>query len=314
MDAFDLAILRELGIQPYGATPRPASTLKPAAVARRLGANPERVSDRLARLRDDGVLLGFDVYPNYRHLNLDVACYWLRFRDDAQADRALEEAAHVDGIASAYAFVGGEMNASACGNGPADLDRKVTLLTRLAGGGEFRKLYDLVTPPVRRALDHLDWRLVQALRGDALRPHEDIASGLGVSAKTVTRRFERMGEEGAFFVIPELEWAKAEGVVFAQLWLVASATSVGALPRLAAAALRDHVVSVDDLATGPGVAEAQVVVAARSMREVEELTEKARALPGVTSARFLLLRDAREDYAWLDAAIAGRVRATAPAP
>ena len=313
MDVLDIAILREMGVQPYGALPRPPDTLKAPAVARRLGVNPERVADRLSRLSQAGVLLGYEAYPNYRHLNLDVACYWLRFRDDAQASRALEEAVHVEGIPSAFAFVGGEMNASVCGASLAELDRKVALLVRLAGGGESRKLYDLVTPPVRRALDHLDWRILQQLRGDAFRRHGEIAERVGASAKTVTRRIDRMASEGAFFVIPEIEWAKAEGILLAQLWLAATGAETSALPRLAVDALRDAVITHDEPIARAGVSEVQIVVAARSMRELDALVERARSLPGVTSARAQLLRDAREDYAWVDEAIAGRIRATAPA-
>ena len=313
LDPLDVAILREMGVQPYGALPRPPETLRAPSVARRLGANPERVADRVARMQQAGIVQGFEVYPNYRHLNLDVACYWLRFRDDAQASAALEEAAHVDGIASAFAFVGGEMNASVCGATSLDLDRKIALLARLAGGGEWRKLYDLVTPPVRRPLDHLDWRILQALRGDALRPHAEVGKALGVSGKTVARRLDRMAGEGAFFVVPEIDWPKAPGVVLAQLWLTAASRDVGALPRLARDALQDALLTLDEPIAHEDVTGTQVVVAARSMREIDELVRRAQALPGVRGARALLLRDAREDYAWVDEAIAGRARATAPA-
>lgn len=311
MDSLDVGILREMGIQPYGALPRPPETLKAPAVAKRLGVNPERVADRITRMREDGLLLGFEVYPNYRHLNLDVACYYLRFRDDAQAAKALDEAAHVEGIASAFAFIGGEMNASVCGASHAELERKISLLLRLTGGGEARKLYDLVTPPVRRALDHLDWRILQAMRGDAFRSDDDIGAMVGVSGKTVGRRIDRMSAEGAFFVIPEVEWAAAESVLLAQVWL--SASDVSAIGRLARETFREQFLALDDLAAGPGITEAQFVVAARTMRELDQLVAKAREMPAVSSARSLLLRDAREDYAWLDEAIAGRVRATEPA-
>lgn len=310
MDTLDVQILREMGVQPYGALPRSPATLKAPHIAKRLGVNPERVADRIARLHESGVVLGYDVYPNYRHLNLDVACFWMRARDDAQATRALEEAAHVDGIASVYAFLGGELNISACGSSPNDVERKVALLARLVGEAEYRKLYDLVTPPVRRALDHVDWRIIQALRGNAMRSNEEVAERVGVSAKTVSRRVERMAEEGAFFVIPELDIQAAEGMVIAQIWLTATHRDIAALPRLASEALGGAVLTMDELIPHDGVTETQFAVAARSVRELESLVERAKALPGASGARALLFRDAREDYAWLDDAIAGRVRAT----
>lgn len=314
MDTVDIAILREMGIQPYGAVPRPPSTLKPPHVAKRLGMNPERVADRVTRMRDAGVILGYKVYPNYRHLNLDVACYWMRFRDDAQATRALEEAANVEGIASVFAFLGGEVNVSVCGSSRPELDRKIGLLGRLAGGGEFRKLYDLFTPPVRRPLDHLDWRILQSLRNDAFRASSEVGNEVGVSSKTVTRRFDRMAEEGAFFVLPELELQVAEGLLLAQVWLTATTQDLGALPRLAREALGEVLLTMDEAIPREGSSELQLVVAARSARELDQLVARTQALPGVAAARALLLRDSRENYDWLDEAIEGRVRATAPAP
>lgn len=309
MDSLDVAILREMGVQPYGAVPRPPSLLKAPAIAKRLSVNPDRVADRIARLQRTGILLGYEVYPNYRHLDLDVACYWLRFADDAQASRALDEASHVDGLASLFAFVGGECNASVCGASQAELDRRVTLLARLAGGGEHRKLYDLVTPAVRRPLDHVDWCILQSLRGDAFQSHDDVGSKVGVSGKTVTRRLDRMSEEGAFFVIPEIEWGKAEGIVLAQIWVSAGARDAS-LVRAAREAFHEVLMTVDEPIAREAVSEAQFVVAARSMRDLDELTGRARSLPGVISARALILRDAREDYAWVDEAIAGRVKTT----
>lgn len=313
MDALDVGILREMGVQPYGARPRPPDTLKAASVAKRLNVNPERVADRLARLAEDGILLGYEVYPNYRHLNLEVACYHLRFGDDDQAARVLDEAAHVDGVASVYTFVGGEANASVCGASPAELDRKIDVLARLAGGGAWRKLYGLVTPPVRRPLDLLDWRILQALRGNAWRPNAEVGAVVGVSGKTVARRLERMAEEGAFFVIPELEMSKMEGVLLTQLWLSASGPdALASLPRAAREAFHDVLLTHDEFKGGEGAMEAQLAVAARSMHDVARLTARARELPGVTSARALVLRDGRESYAWVDEAIAARIRVAAP--
>lgn len=308
MDAFDVRILRALGLQPYGIEPRPRSLARAPSVAKRLGSSPERVADRLKRLEESGILTGFEVYPNYRHLGYRVACYWFRMRDDEQVDAAMREAEHVEGAVASYAFYGGELFIPLASRSMAEEERRLRLLLKLVGDAHAEKWYDLVTPPMRRELDATDWRVLRALRGNAFRPNADVANDLGMSAKTVQRRIDRMGEEGAFVVLPEVEWARVPNLLIVSLAFRLPPTRAGEIVRHIAATYDDELLTTDSpSAPGSGFADYQVVVAANSPREAEELRRRGQAIDGVESVRASILRDAREDYSWIDEAIDARI-------
>ena len=46
MDALDIRIVRTMGIQPYGRSPKTLEALRPSVIAKELGVSAERVRDR----------------------------------------------------------------------------------------------------------------------------------------------------------------------------------------------------------------------------------------------------------------------------
>ncbi|HLE97881.1 MAG TPA: AsnC family transcriptional regulator [Candidatus Thermoplasmatota archaeon] len=315
MDALDVRILRTMDIQPFGRVPRPPETVKAPSIARRLKVNPERVADRIARMERSGVIEGYEVYPNYRQVGYDSCCYFLRLGDDDRVDAAIDRLMPLEGVAGCYAFLGGDMCVNFCYRNPIDMERQLRVLVAIAKeGGEVHKYYDLELPTVRRPLSNLDWRIVKALRGNAFRAHAEVGAELGVSAKTVKRRFDRMGEEGAFFIIPEVDLAAFEGAVMVvflfHLDPDAAPQTVHGIDRAF-----DDVALVVDPPTNLSLGNYSLGCVTRSAAEVEALRRRALAIKGVARVRVAAFRRVAEDYSWLDAAIEDRLRATRePAP
>src|SRR5688572_31504992 len=65
LDVKDLQILRLMGVQPFADWPRDQDHLKPSYFAKRLGMSPEAAKARVRRMEKDGVILGYELYPNY---------------------------------------------------------------------------------------------------------------------------------------------------------------------------------------------------------------------------------------------------------
>jgi len=55
------------------------------------------------------------------------------------------------------------------------------------------------------------------LRYKGRRPLADVAVEVGVSLRTVRRRFDRMAGEGSFFVVPAIDPGKAPGILLYEL-------------------------------------------------------------------------------------------------
>ena len=309
VDALDIRILRCMGIQPYGKEPRALETLKASHIAKRIKTSTERVRDRIARMEQSGIIGGYELFPNYRHLGLAATWFYLEIRDEDLVDAAIDKIEPVEGVVGCCAFVGGLLCINVHYRSLADLARKLRLLESLIGKGEAQKFYDVDMPRVDRPLAGLDWRIIKALREDARRPVREVARDARVSEKTVKRRLDRMAQEGSIFVIPLLDPSRAEGILMFSL-AVRFAPDAGPSSLVAVeAALRDHMVAVDRTEV-PQLGSHAFLLAARSMGEVEALRKATAKVQGVAGARALLFRDARENWSWLDEAIDERIRAS----
>ncbi|HLF05978.1 MAG TPA: Lrp/AsnC family transcriptional regulator [Thermoplasmata archaeon] len=312
MDPLDVRIIRAMGIQTYGREPKPADGLRISRLARTLRVTKERLKDRIQKMEKTGIIAGYGLYPNLRHLGLESSWYYYRFREDEEVDRAFAKLQPLDGVSACCSFFGGVMCVGVYYRNPLDLQKKLRIMVGLVGdaGGELNKLYDLDMPPVHRPLTHLDWSVVKALHEDAVRPLPEVAKEIGVSEKTVKRRFDRMGREGSFFIIPEVDPSQAEGVVVFVLAVQFGADAEPGIVGTVERVYEGHLVSTD-LTTSRDFGTCAMLLYANSMAEVERLRKKGASLPGVAKVRSFLIRDAGGDWRWMDEAIQERLAATA---
>jgi DNA-binding Lrp family transcriptional regulator len=311
VDALDIRILRTMGIQPYAAEPRDPANLRPGPLSKQLGVTKKTVAERIARMEQDKLIGGYELYPNFRHLGYDATCYYLDLDDEDVATQVFETLKSERGFGSIYTFVGGPMCAMVAYRSPAEQAAQLQTLVKVAGEDRAQKFYDLAMPQVVRPLSRLDWRILQALRGTATKPLSEVARELKVSARTVKRRFERMGAEGSFLITPMLDPSVAEGLMMFALVFYLTPDAGPKAFNAARKAFDGHAVAVD-FAANPGMGSFALMVFARSMAEAKGLEKKARALPGVARVRPFFFTAAAENFDWVDEAIAERLKAAQP--
>lgn len=269
----------------------------------------QRVSERVRAMEQDGFIRRYQIVPNFRHLGLESTCYYYSFPDAERAVRAMEKAAPLQGVAGCYAFVNGGLCVNFVHEGPVDLQRKLQLLVNLAEPEvAVQKFYDLETPEVSRPLSRLDWQIVQALRGHARRPLAEVASELGVTTRTVRRRFEAMGSEGSYFIVPAVDPGVVHGLMFYLGFHLDAEAPRDATQRLREVTA-DHWLAEVFTSTVGALGPYSLLLFARSMAEVDGLREQCDRVPGVRSATTYLFRKALESNRWLDEAIAQQVEA-----
>ncbi|HEV8360527.1 MAG TPA: Lrp/AsnC family transcriptional regulator [Candidatus Thermoplasmatota archaeon] len=308
MDALDIRILRTMGIQPYSSAPRDPANLRPGRLAKQLGVTKKTVAERIVRMEQDKLIGGYELYPNFRHLGYEASCYNLDLDDEEVATQALESLKAEPGFVAIYTFVGGPMCAMVAYRDPAEQEALLRRLMKVAGEGGAQKFYDLAMPQVVRPLSSLDWRILQGLRGNAKRPLSEVARELKVSARTVKRRFERMGAEGSFLITPMLDPSVAEGLMMFVLLFHLDADAGPKAYNAARKAFDGQTIAVD-FAANPSMGSFALVLFARSMAEAKALERKARAVPGVAKVQPFFFTGAAESFAWVDEAIAERVEA-----
>ncbi|HEX9708984.1 MAG TPA: AsnC family transcriptional regulator, partial [Candidatus Thermoplasmatota archaeon] len=278
MDPLDLKILRSMGVRPYGPKPSDPESLRVARVAKAIGVEPETVRARLARMEQSGFLRCYQVYPNLAHLGLQGSAYLFRVADDDKKADAIEKAALVDGLTEVHNFLGAEMCLDLAYRSPAELSRKLKLLSEITGDRAPERFYDREMPRVSRPLAPMDWRILKALRGRAKRPLGEVAEEVGASVKTVRRRHARMGAEGSFFAVPAVDASRAPGVILYELLFYTSPGAArSAVPRILEL-LRErylfHYVPASE-----SLGNFDVLLAAPSAGEIEEMRQAGAKVP-----------------------------------
>lgn len=301
VDAPDLRILRAMGLLPFE-RPREAQDLRPSAWARRARVSPKVLRERVARLREDGILAGFEAYPNLNHLGLRWTTFHFRLPRAARKRDVIADVEAVDGVVAVMNFIGADLCVDVLYADGAELARRLKVLRSLTGAA-WSEWYDNRMPAARRPLEPLDWRILAALRGRADRPAREVAAELRVSEKTVKRRFGAMLARGDADVVPTLDLGRISRTIpFALLYQIPAAQ----VPRASRAILAEHEERYL-WAWRPPAAELAsfvVVLCASRTQEIERLREEAEERSGATLVEAIVPCGGVEAPGWLSAAVA----------
>lgn len=308
MDALDIRIIRSMGIRPYAARPKDPDVLKPGRIARRVGASVNTVKSRIGRMEASGVIAGYRLLPNLRHLGLTGAAYYFASPADEEKGPAMEDIQALPGGLELHDFLGGGFCVDFTYKDDEALDGTLQELVAITKEDRPVRFYDRDMPQVARALTGLDWRILGALRSDALRSLDDVAEELGVTGRTVRRRYARMAEEGSFFSVPVLDGSKAEGLFLFELLVYLDEGSFQPASQDLLRRLDDnHVYAY--VPSSPELGHLDILLFASSTGQVEELRQRAAAVPGVDRAEAWLFRGLHDHSDWMDAAIDARIEA-----
>ncbi|HEV8595602.1 MAG TPA: winged helix-turn-helix transcriptional regulator [Thermoplasmata archaeon] len=302
MDPLDLRLIRTMGIRPYGHRPQNPEVLRPSHLAKRLHIEPETVKAHLARMEASGFIRFYQVYPNFRHLGLESAAYLCRVPDDDQKASAIERMQLIDGLVEVHNFLGAEVCVEVTYRAEHDLSRKLRLLAEFTGDAKPTRFYDRDMPPVRHALTRSDWRIISALRYRGRRPLAEVGDEIGMSARTVRRRYDRMMKEGSMFIGPTVDASRAPGTVLFELLFYTAPQADASTPQRVLRTFEDrylyHYVPVS-----PALGNFDVLLAADSTGDIEAMRQRGRLIPGIEKVSALVFRGWSESTDWIDAAI-----------
>jgi DNA-binding Lrp family transcriptional regulator len=308
VDALDVRIIRAMGIRPYDRRPKSPDALKPSTLAKAVDTSVVTVKERIARMEEVGVIAGYQIFPNLRHLDLGARGYFFRIQEEDGKGEAIDKMAGLDGLLELHNFLGGGVCADFAFQGDDDLAGKLAYLSDHSGDENPQRFYDRHMPVVKRRLSPLDWRILRALRGRARRPLAEVAEAVGVSGRTVKRRYEAMAREGSFFVVPLLNPAKAEGLILFELLFY--------LREPANAATTNDILRTFDESrvytyrpASPELGTLDMLLFAKSSAEVEELRRRGARIPGVAKAEAWLFQGFFDHSGWIDQTIAAKAEA-----
>lgn len=310
VDQLDLQIIRRMGIAPFLVWPHPPTSLRASELGRALKVSADTVKRRIAALSRSKIFHGTQVFPNPRLFGLRTASFHFAMSGSRRARVKPEAVAKVRGVLGVFDMVGGDRCVDLAYADEASLETIRTELSRLLEA-ESHHFVDYPMPRVSTHLSPLDWRILQALRARPSTTLEEAATALGLSLRTVKRRFDRMAKGGALDVIGLFDLGAVEGHLMVDL-----------LFHLKPGAGREEVPKILNTFRSRWVGQwsppdrslgaLALVVVARSARELEDLRREGESLSIVERCDALVLESAREDWDWIDLEIARRAGVHAP--
>lgn len=310
MDPLDLKIVREMGIRPYGHAPQDIGAATEAAIAKRLRIDLKTVKARVTRMEEQGFIHSYQIVPNLGLFGLRADGYLYRVVDVEAKQEALKRVEGVEGLLEIHDFMGSEACVDMTYASAEELASKLRRVSDLTGDRAPVQFYARHLPGLQRTLSRLDWRIMRALRGRANRPLADVADELGLSLKTVRRRFDRMAHEGSFFIVPMLNPARALGIVLFELLVYAAPDAPPSTSHELLASL-DHNYVYHYVPSSRALGTFGVLLFADSTAQVEELRQRVRGIRGVTRVEALLFRGWADHSGWIDQRIARACEAAA---
>lgn len=309
MDALDIGIIRTMGFRPYEARARDPKGLRAPHVARAVKASVNTVKDRIARLESAGVIAGYQLFPNLRHLGLAASAFYFRIGEEDDKDRVVANVERLGGLMEVHDFLGTGICADFAFRDEGDLEAKLGVLSGMARDGRTVRFYDRDMPKVDRELIALDWQILIALRGNPKRPLHEVGKELGVATRTVKRRYDRMAKEGSFFVVPIVDPSKAHGLFLFELLFYLSPgagrkTMSDILQAFNERAVYGYVPSSAELGNF------DLVLVGSSLADVERLRQQGTMLPQVQRVESWFFRGFYDHSRWLDDAMRARMEST----
>ncbi len=306
MDALDIGIIRTMGIRPFARWPREVSSIRPAKIARELGTSEQTIRDRINRMESDGVIRGYHLLPNLRHIDLEVeTVHWEL--DEAPDDGTLDRLQAVDGIVAALRFYGPHVCFDIGHTGGDQRRRRAQVVEHLLGDShDVLWSHDLAFPEVDRDLSTLDWRLIAARRTDALRSATDVADEVGVTPKTVRNRYETMLDEGSIAEYVSVDFAAMRDAVPFILYVWFSADGLdptSALLDLTGDIRLDHF-----RATGPDPGLIVTQLVGSNPADVQRIVEDVEGIDGVAKADPQMPTGGFWNEGWLGEIVDARAR------
>lgn len=274
-------------------------------VARRLRLARSTVHARVKAWRRSGLLAASAFTPHPGLLGVGLGGGAIRVQDVRAKEGVLESLALVPGAFSAVDHVGEWVAVCFVRESDAALERLLRLVRRLPGVEEMTPCAPIALQPCGHEMTPLDWRIVRELRRAPERTLAATARALGVSAKTMSRRYEALLEANALWYLPVMDFTRTEGtVVRLILDLEEDADRARVLAALDAWPSLFDVTDAKRLI--PQAETVDVALWVPNAGAVEDAMRRALDVPGVRAAEATFPRSWRFFGEWVDERLAAR--------
>jgi DNA-binding Lrp family transcriptional regulator len=298
LDDLDMKIIKELG----GSNPPQWDVRESYSnISRKLGVDEETIRMRVNRAKEYGFLPLWRMMVNPLLINCLEANLDLEVREEQHKAEAISRIKIVDGVNNIVDFRDREILVLMYYENSESLATKVQLIESICESPKLA-FWDSRFPQPDVQMNHLDWKIIDAMREDARRDLEEVAKSLGVSVRTILRRLSAMNEGRAVYLSRPPNVNVVGGLMCNFLVFCSD-------PGKKRAA--DYVIhsTFDRIGASDTSTEqfSRFGISCENFSEADKVAERMRAVDGVTSVRMRIVREIITVQDWLRDQIATRI-------
>ena len=159
-------------------------------IAEKLGISGVAVDKRINAMMARGELLGFAVLLNSEHI-LNSSVIALRAKKNRK--KVFDKISKIPGVMHFIGCLGGRYYGEFWYSDSFELEEKSMLFKELTDSYSIEIYHHRKHKEI--PIDSLDWKIVLAMKDNSRVPFSRLAKEIGISAKTISRRWERMREQ-----------------------------------------------------------------------------------------------------------------------
>ncbi|MGI0090956.1 MAG: Lrp/AsnC family transcriptional regulator [Nitrososphaerales archaeon] len=282
MDELDVKILRSL-ISERAISPSNESVkLSLRGIAARLGADDMTVRYRYKRLQEAGIMSVWSLLVNPAFFGYRVAEVMVDVQAESGKPDMIRKLKLVHEITGMVNFYGRVISIYVIFNGDESRSRTIELISRITNAEKITQSRMPMPPSLTKNLTAIDAAIIRALSKDARKSTLLVAKELGLSAKTVRKRVDKLRKENTIMPLPILNLASIPGIIPIYLSFVYSKSGVKTTVDREIISHFDAGYIMGSFAD-PDVG--NVVIGTPTMAEVPKILEWAKSQPGIASAR-----------------------------
>jgi Lrp/AsnC family transcriptional regulator, regulator for asnA, asnC and gidA len=213
VDRLDLGIMKKLlannNVPPPG---NPVLKKSFRSMAKELGVDQGTIRKRMKKLQEQRVLKGWYLGVNPGLTGQDVVYAWFAIENESDKEDAIERLLSLPDLERACNYLGSNLKMILLCDKGTDFAKTIDQLARLAGSRAILRNKAFLEVPTRRP-GATDLAIIDSLQQDPWKPYPTVAKELGLSARTVRRRVERLSEGGEIYMLPIIDYRALQGII-----------------------------------------------------------------------------------------------------
>jgi DNA-binding Lrp family transcriptional regulator len=281
MDELDVKILRALISERAVASSRPTVKSSLRDIATRLGADDATVSYRYKRLQESGCMSVWSLLVNPTFFGYRVSEAMIDVQPESAKSDMIRKLRLVNEITGMVNFYGKALQLYMIYNGDESRSRTVELISRITNAERVTQCRLPLPGSQTKNLTETDVAIIRALSKDARKSAKLIANELGLSAKTVRKRVDRLRKENTILPFPVINIESIPGLIPIYLSYTYSNRDKTTVDR----AIVSHFDASFLMGNFADPEIGSVVLGASTMAEVQKFLDWTKSQPGIASAR-----------------------------